>query len=309
MGAVPALELPRYLAESVQRFGPPERAAWVGDLPDAVAGIAARWALELGPPYQPGGSTAWVAPVRDRDGRELVLKVAWRHFEALHEADGLMTWAGNGTVLLHRAEHLDDRTSALLLERCRPGTPLTAAPDEEQDAVIAALLLRLQLEPAPGGPFRELQSMCDAWADEAEASYAVAEQPVLDPAVIRDGLALYRALPGSAERRTLLVTDLHADNVLAAEREPWLVVDPKPYVGDPTYDVLQHLLNAGDRLHTDPEALVRRMAELCGLDPERLTAWLFARLVVETSWEPTYAELARSLAALPRPGTGPGATT
>jgi streptomycin 6-kinase len=38
-----------------------------------------------------------------------------------------------------------------------------------------------------------------------------------------------------------LCTRLHVGNVLAAEREPWLVIDPKPYVGDPTYDVLQHV--------------------------------------------------------------------
>ena len=41
----------------------------------------------------------------------------------------------------------------------------------------------------------------------------------------------------------LLHTDLHAGNVLAAEREPWLAIDPKPYVGDPAYDVTQHIFN------------------------------------------------------------------
>lgn len=35
---------------------------------------------------------------------------------------------------------------------------------------------------------------------------------------------------------TLLCTDLHAGNVLAAGRESWLATDPKPYLGDPTYD-------------------------------------------------------------------------
>jgi streptomycin 6-kinase len=39
----------------------------------------------------------------------------------------------------------------------------------------------------------------------------------------------------------LLCTDLHADNILAALRAPWLVIDPKPYAGDPAYDVRQHM--------------------------------------------------------------------
>ena len=76
--------------------------------------------------------------------------------------------------------------------------------------------------------------------------------------------------------------DLHAENVLAATREPWLVIDPKPYVGDPAYDVLQHMLNCRDRLLADPRALARRMADLAGLDAERAQLWLFARVVQES---------------------------
>jgi hypothetical protein len=50
----------------------------------------------------------------------------------------------------------------------------------------------------------------------------------------------------------LLCTDLHGDNILAAQRELWLVIDPKPYVGDPAYDLLQHMLNCEDRLAAAP---------------------------------------------------------
>jgi hypothetical protein len=58
--------------------------------------------------------------------------------------------------------------------------------------------------------------------------------------------------------------------VLAAEREPWLVIDPKPYVGDLTYDVLQHMLNCDKRLRADPGDFVARMADLASLDAGRL---------------------------------------
>ena len=81
-------------------------------------------------------------------------------------------------------------------------------------------------------------------------------------------------------------------NVLAAEREPWRVIDPKPYVGDPTYDALQHMLNCDGRLHADPHGLVRRMADLLGLKAERLTLWLFARCVQESAQWPQLAEVA-----------------
>jgi streptomycin 6-kinase len=97
----------------------------------------------------------------------------------------------------------------------------------------------------------------------------------------------------------LLCTDLHADNVLAAEREPWLVIDPKPYVGDPTYDALQHILNCEDRLIADPYGLVARIADLCQLNPGRLRQWLFARCAVESLDWPELLDVARQLAVSP----------
>jgi streptomycin 6-kinase len=90
----------------------------------------------------------------------------------------------------------------------------------------------------------------------------------------------------------LLCTDLHAGNILAAEREPWLAIDPKPYIGDPCYDVLQHLLNCEQRLLADPIGLAHRMADLLDLDPGRLVRWLFARCVQESMDQPILREVA-----------------
>jgi streptomycin 6-kinase len=252
--------------------------------------LAARWSLDIGEPFLPGGQTAWVAPARTRRGEDLVLKIVRRHVEAEHEAHALREWDGNGAVRLHAAEELDD-TIALLVERCTPGTALATRPEREQDTVIAALLPRLWREPGPGHPFRPLQEMCDQWADEFEQKIGRG-----DPALVRDGMALFRALPATAERHVLLCTDLHAGNVLAAGREPWLAIDPKPYVGDPTYDALQHMLNCERRLLADPRGLARRMAELLDLDGERLVLWLFARCVQESPGRPILSGVARRLA-------------
>jgi streptomycin 6-kinase len=80
----------------------------------------------------------------------------------------------------------------------------------------------------------------------------------------------------------LLFTDLHAGNVLSGERHPWLLIDPKPYVGDPHYDVLQHLLNCNGSLRADPIGLLTEVADLAGLDAGRVRQWLFARCVQES---------------------------
>jgi len=293
MMAVTSFPMPRNLVEAGER-NQDERRAWMMALPRTVRRLERHWSLSLGEPYEPGGQTAWVAPARTEAGEDLVLKVAWRHTEAIHEADGLRIWAGQGAILLHAREELDD-TIALLIERCVPGTTLRSRPETEQDTVIASILPRLWLQVTPGHPFRRLQDMCESWADEFEQKVTV--RPVdLDPGLAREGITLLRTLPSSAERNVLLCTDLHAENVLAAEREPWLLIDPKPYVGDPTYDPLQHLLNCHERLRADPHGLARRMADLLGLDGDRLILWLFARCVQESPDWPALTEIARRIA-------------
>jgi streptomycin 6-kinase len=257
-----------------------DRGAWIATLPDTVDALVRRWSLTLGRPFEPGGECSWVAPAGCGSCTELVLKVGWAHDDGRDEAAGLRAWDGRGAVRVV-ADHADGQTSALLLERAVPGTPLSVLPGPEQDEVVVGLLRRLWITPADGHPFRPLSALCDDWAASAEPALTH-----LDPGLVRAGLDLFRTLPRDDTPQVLLPTDLHAENVLAARREPWLVIDPKPYLGDPAYDVLQHLLNDPARLTADPRGFARRMAGLAGLDGDRVQAWLFARCVVEAAWWP-----------------------
>jgi len=298
---VPGLEVPAGLARDVE--GDAEdgaaRRAWLDALPRIVADLADCWSLRVGRPFEPGGSASWVAPARTAAGQRLVLKAGWRHDEAEHEAAGLRAWDGRGAVRVYRSLVTGD-TSALLLEACEPGTPLERAlPPREQDVVVAGLLRRLWIDPPAGHPFRPLADMCDRWATEFERRYAAARargSHELDPGIARAGIELFRLLPATAGRHVLLCTDLHHGNVLAATREPWLVIDPKPYTGDPAYDPLQHMLNFPGRLTADPGGFAARMAGLLGLDAGRLRSWLFARCVQESPGEPHLRAAAIQLA-------------
>jgi streptomycin 6-kinase len=287
--------VPELLARTARRDA--DVRGWISELPGIVASLAEQWSLQVGKPFQPGGQCAWVAPATGRDGSELVLKVGFRFSsgEERDEAAGLRVWDGRGTVRLH-ATHQGGSWSALLLERCLPGTWLARlVPGPEQDLVVARLLRRLWVQPAADVAFRPLSEMCAAWAGRFEEQYPGAAVRI-DPGLARDGIAMFRALPGTADRQALLCTDLHAENILAARREPWLVIDPKPYVGDPAYDVLQHILNCDDRLAADPAGLATRMAHLAGLDVGRVRLWLFARSVQESLGSPLMCQVARSLA-------------
>ncbi len=277
------LELPAALRRTAATD--PRIRHWLTALPGEVDAAARRWSLTVGSPFQPGGGYSWVAPARDARGRDRVLKVGWRDADSEHEADGLRAWRGRGAVELH-ASWAAGTTSALLLERCAPGTPLAG---EQQDQVVAAILRNLWREPAPGHPFPTLASMCDRWAASPK------ERP-LDPGIVRAGMALYRSLPRDPVPAMLLVTDLHAGNILDGGAAGWRLIDPKPHVGDPCYDVLQHLLNRRELLLAAPRDAAARMADLAGLDRERVERWLFARCVVGTPDTPWLGPVAAALA-------------
>jgi streptomycin 6-kinase len=137
--------------------------------------------------------------------------------------------------------------------------------------------------------------MCNEWADSFELAFA-SDNRGLDAGLAREAVEMFRTLARTATKQVLLCTDLHAGNVLSARREPWLMVDPKPFIGDPAFDPVQHMLNCEARLVADPTGLARRMAGLLDVDPERVRLWLFARCAQESLHDQTARELARRLA-------------
>ncbi len=278
-----SLVIPESLARACEKA--PDRTAWLQELPYTVRELRRRWSLELGEPFaQQDSSAAWVAPARRSDGTMAVLKLGMPHMEGEAEIAGLRFWADDPTVRLIDA---DTALNAMLLERCVPGHSLRVVAEPEQDVVIASLLRRMWRRPTAPHPFRPLSVMIRHWIESTLAD--VQRWP--DAGKTREGLRLMEELARAAPHDVLLATDLHAGNVLAAKREPWLVIDPKPFVGDPAYDATQHLLNCSARLMADPLGLVGRFSDLLCVDAQRVRLWTFARLVAapRDDWQTTDA--------------------
>jgi streptomycin 6-kinase len=252
-----------------------ERLHWLGRLPQALSSLQHRWSLTLGNPFDGDEvSCSWVAPVKRADQTRAILKLGMPHMEGEDEIKGLQFWAGNPTVKLLES---DSDLNAMLLERCEPGTCLSELPETEQDTVIAALLRRLWRLPFPSDHFRPLAKMTAYWRSETMAR----SKPWRDSGLVAEGLQLLASLSASTSTQVLLATDLHAGNVLRAEREPWLVIDPKPFIGDPAYDATQHLLNSYRRLLSSPDRTIRGFADLLNVDHERVRLWTFARAATQ----------------------------
>jgi len=265
-----ALRIPDGLAVSCRKT--PQRVAWLERLPDLLRDLGHRWSLTLGAPFD-DVSCSYVAAAHAASVRA-VLKIGMPHMEAEHEIQGLRFWDGDPTVRLLMA---DDDLGAMLLERCEPGTVLRALPEPEQDVVISGLLRRLWRAPSEQHPFRPLSALTKYWSDQTLTD----SEKWPDAGLVQEGLRLFAELPRTQPTELLLATDLHAGNVLRAERQPWLVIDPKPFVGDPAYDATQHLFNCPARLQSNPDAIIRGFAELLGVDCERVRLWTFARAAAE----------------------------
>ena len=268
-----SIVIPQWLVETCNKSE--ERKNWLADLPDAITHLGHRWGLNIGRPFEREPGPSWVAPVKRQDGTSAVLKLGMPHMEAKHELDALRFWNGDGTVQLLEA---DENHNAMLLERCDPGTRLRDLPELEQDVVIARLMRRLWRAPSMPHPFRPLSAMTTHWSRETRAE----TERWPDAGLVNAGLRLFEELPRTAPANVLLATDLHAGNVLRAQREPWLVIDPKPFVGDPAYDATQHLFNCGGRLRASPDSTIRRFADLLGVAHERVRLWIFARAATES---------------------------
>ena len=74
--------------------------------------------------------------------------------------------------------------------------------------------------------------------------------------------------------------DLHPDNVLAAEREPWLVIDPKPLVGEREFAVAP-IVRASELGHSRRAVIERldRLTSELGLDRERARGWTIGQTI------------------------------
>jgi streptomycin 6-kinase len=238
-------------------------ATWRANVAELVTDCCELWDLRAGEAYVPG-VCGHVMRVELADGSPAVLKVFWPHREAEQEADALERWDGDGAVrLLAR----DDERHALLLERCEPGSFLSTANDPV--GVLIELLPRLWKS---GEGFSSLAAETEQWAEY------LLETP--DRALCDVGLGYIRELAPTQGEQVLVNQDLHGENVLAAQREPWLAIDPKPLAGEREFSA-SSIVRSSELGHSKRDVLYRldRLCAELDLDRERAKGWTIAQTI------------------------------
>jgi len=292
----------------------------LADVRRHLGDLLARWELRVDGPVA-HGLCAVVVPVRRADGAAAALKVGFVDEEdGVGEATALAAWDGRGAAqLLAAAPELQPRTvdprngrwwtvGGLLLERLDPLRDLHSVSESAANTVIGSLLRRLAVPVAPTAQLPTLAALAARWTAELPMEWAQTGRPcprrLVDAAV-----ATCRELGGDHDP-VLVHGDLHHANVLAAHREPWLVIDPKGLLAEAAFDVVPMLRNRWDMIaaaSSPRRALEHRLAavvDAAGLDPMRARRWAQARAVDDLLWvvvhrrhDDGFAEVAAALAA------------
>ncbi len=278
------MELPPSFIAAVTGAWPVDGPAFLARLPSLINLCERRWNLRVGEPFPL--SYNYVAHATLPDGAEAVLKLGVPNPELTTEIDALRLYDGQAAVRLIEA---DSGLGALLMERVRPGAPLAGLQDDDEATIIAAAVMReLWQSLTAQHSFPDLWRWTRSLRQYAER-YGASEGPLPDDLV--DGaVAQLRELLASPPESVLIHGDFHHWNVLRAEREPWLAIDPKGVAAERAFDVGPLLYNPVPDVFRWPDLkrITRRrldlLSEHLGLDRQRLTACAFVAAVLSACW-------------------------
>ena len=264
------------LVKKVQKAWGQAGADWLDRLPELIAEIEERWSVRSKEPFH--SSYHYVVPVVRLDGTEVVLKMGVPNDDHRREVEALRIFGGRGAVRLLQD---DPDRGAMMLERLKPGARLDEVSDHEQAISIAAGVMRLLWRPAPGEhPFPDVS--------EYEGGLAWLQRQLdgtgpLPRLLVVRAVAMLRELLEQGTEPVLIHGDLHHWNILSAEREAWLAIDPKGVVGDPAYELGPFVYNLPLPRERPDRALARRLdqfAEELGFERERIINAVLPRAVL-----------------------------
>ncbi len=296
MGRHPALT--EQAIDTIKQTRGPSALAWLKRLPDILHTCEERWSLRIERTF-PNLSYNFAASARQQVGTEVVLKVGMADdMEFRNESHALKIFDGRGAVrLLEFASDL----GAMLLEQLDPGTALESLVNDEQSTIIAAGVMRRLWRPVPS------THAFPATTDWAKGLQRLRQRfnggtGPLPTSLVELSEKLFVELHSSQAESVLLHGDLHYGNILSAQRQSWLAIDPKGLIGEPAYEVGALLRNPLPELLTMPNpkrilsGRLDQFSEYLGLDRDRLCSWGLAQAVLsawwsiesnENGWQPT----------------------
>lgn len=277
------VRLPEKFRQNILELHAGKGARWLADLPDLIAEISAKWSLSVEQPF-PNLSYNYVAPCVCADGAQAVLKIGFSQEDSVifSEAACLKLLDGRGAVKLLR---FDENYRALLLERLIPGENLKGicrTDDEQATRIAIDVMRRLCRSPPETIKFPTLENWMNGLRTAEKVNFA--------PRSVARARNYFEELSDASEQNLLLHGDLHHENILSAERESFLAIDPKGVIGDIGYEIGVFLNNQRRLIRTRQNLariLARRVEQFAlsfDIEPQKLRKWAFVQAILSAWW-------------------------
>jgi streptomycin 6-kinase len=226
----------------------------------------------------------FVAPCIRSDGSRAVLKIGFpgEELEFFNEVKTLRLYDGEGAVRLLDA---DQARYAMLLEKLTSGESLgkLCLRDDAQAVKIAAGILKKLVREIPeDGEYHVLENWIGGFRRTENTEFPAEK--------IKKARNFYNELTSKKKHGYLLHGDFHHENILSAEREPYLVIDPKGLVGSVGYDAGVFINNNRDWLAEKPDVsvrmdlAVRQFSETLRIAEDEIRKWAFVQMVLSAWW-------------------------
>jgi streptomycin 6-kinase len=276
-------DLPQKFTRTIEGMFGEGGLKWLADLPRLINELVADRNLVVEKPFK-NLSYHYVAPCTLSDGTEAVLKIGFpgEKLEFNNEVDTLLLYDGEGAVKLFS---YDEKRFTMLLEKLTPGDGLgkLCLEEDEKAVEIAAVILKNIVRKVPSSTkFHLLEN----WINGLRR----AKNTEFPAAAIKKAQDLYDGLTGKSKQKYLLHGDFHHENILSAERAPYLVIDPKGLIGDVGYDVGVFLNNHRNWLKGKSDisfrldSAVGQFSEALDIGIDDVKKWAFIQMVLSAWW-------------------------
>jgi streptomycin 6-kinase len=256
---------------------------WLNSLPRTIEEISKNWSLEVGKPFV-NLSYNFVAPCVCANQSEAVLKIALplNNSEIFNEAKFLKL---SDKKFVVKCLNFDEKHRAMLLEKLTPGANLRefCSKNDFKAAEIAIRVIRGLLKIAPeNSNFHRLEN----WFNNLKN----AENTLFDKRFASKAYGVFEQFNSVSKQKFLIHGDLHHENILTAQREPFLAIDPKGIIGDIGYEIAVFLnnhavwLSGESNLSEKLNNAVRQFSEAFEIAPQDLKKWAFAQMVLSAWW-------------------------
>lgn len=278
------VSLPTQFTQTIMGVHKEDGRLWLDSFHELIADCEARWSLKVLEHFPL--SYNFVAPVVLEDGRNAVLKLGVPGLDWQKELTAIRAFSGRGMVQLLDA---DEEKGIMLLERIMPGETLDKlSSEDERIQCLTDVIKRMHTPVSRVGKLASTFPTIADWAvglKEIRSHFRGGTGPIPEQ-MVEQAMQWYKKLLSTQKEQCLLHGDLHHENILRAQREPWLAIDPKGLIGETEYEVIPFLLNhlPEDGVEEVMKQRVDGLTKALSLQKERVLAWAYCHSVLSAWW-------------------------